>query len=421
MRMLMVGLLAAALAAQDVPTTGVANPSLAGFDREMLAFLAKHDIPGGALAVMREGKLIYARGYGWADVESKTPVRPDSLFRLASLSKIITAVGVMKLVESGKLTLDRPAIEYLGSLRPGPGKSVNPQFATVTLRQLLWHVGGWNRNATPGGYDPMFQNEKVTSELGVPSPAACTDVIRWMMSRPLDAEPGTKYAYSNFGYCILGRVIEKVTGKSYESFMRDDVLARMGIGRMWIGSSLPQGRRPDEVKYYAASGASPAASVFPELPKQVPATYGAWDLRTLDSHGGWIASAIDFARLIRAIDLDLPGATFLKKETISQMLARPPAPIAKPSDETFYGFGMQVRPGEGHGNWWHTGSLPGTATQFVRGGKDRTAWVLLFNHRPSGQYTADMDRLGWNALATVKAFPSQDLFREFPSLSVKQR
>jgi CubicO group peptidase (beta-lactamase class C family) len=404
------------MAAQDVPATGAAVSSLAAFDQGMLALLKKYDVPGGSLAVMRDGRLILARGYGFADVENKVPVQPDSLFRLASVSKTVTAIGVMKLVEQGKLSLDKPALELLDSLKPAPGQTITPAFTKVTVRHLLWHAGGWDRDKVPGGYDPMFQSSQVTRALGVPSPAACTDVIRWMLSRPLDNDPGQKYAYSNFGYCILGRIVEKVSGKPYETFIRQEVLAPVGIGRMWIGSSLPRGRRPGEVIFYDAPDAARVSSVFPELPGLVPAPYGAWDLRTLDSHGGWIGSAIDIARLIKAIDFDLPGSsTFLKKESIQQMLARPAAPIASPSDAAFYGFGMRVRPGAGNGNWWHTGSLPGTATQYVRDGRDRMAWVILLNRRAGRELSADLDRLGWNAVAKVASFPSGDLFPQYPS------
>ena len=197
-------LIAGALAAQEAPKTGREVPELASFDQQVAALLQKYNAPGAALAVMRDGKLILARGYGWADVEGKTPVQPDSLFRIASLSKMFTATGIMKLVEEGKLSLDTPALEILNQLKPAAGQKTTPQFAKVTVRQLLWHAGGWDRNKAPGGYDPMFRNNLVTGDLGVASPAQCSDIIRWMMSRPMDFEPGQKSAYSNFGYCILG-------------------------------------------------------------------------------------------------------------------------------------------------------------------------------------------------------------------------
>jgi N-acyl-D-amino-acid deacylase len=365
---------------------------------------------------MRDGKLILARGYGWADVEGKVPVQPDSLFRLASVSKVFTATGIMKLVEEGKLSLDRPALDILDQLKPAKGQTVTRGFAKVTVRQLLWHAGGWDRSKVPGGYDPMFQNAQVTKALGVRSPATCTDIIRWMMSRPLDSDPGQKYAYSNFGYCILGRIIEKVSGLPYETYMRQKILAPLGIRRMSIGASLLAGRKPGEVKYYDNPGAGLATSVFPKVKGRVPAPYGAWDLRTLDSHGGWIGWAIDVVRLLRGLDFDLPGTPFLRKATVLQMIARPAAPIAAPGADAFYGFGMQVRPGEGDGNWWHSGSLPGTATYFVRDGRDRMSWAILINFRdPKSAMFRDLDQLGWNAVAKVKSFPEEDLFPRYES------
>ena len=116
----------------------------------------------------------------------------------------------------------------------------------------------------------MFQNTAVTKAMGVPSPATCTDIIRWMLNRPLDFAPGQRYAYSNFGYCILGRIIEKVSGQPYETYLQQKILAPLGIGRMSIGSSLLSGRKPNEVKYYDYPGAPLANSVFPQAPGKVP-------------------------------------------------------------------------------------------------------------------------------------------------------
>ena len=407
-------LLVPLISAQDLPATGTAIPGMAPFDTAMKALLQKYQVPGGSLAVLRDGKLIYARGYGWADVEGRGPVQPDSLFRIASLSKLFTATGIMKLVEQGKISLDKPALDYLDpSIKPAPGQTMTPQFAKVTVRHLLWHAGGWDRDKA-GGYDPMFQNAAVTKALGVPSPAGCSDVIRWMMSRPFDFEPGQRSVYSNFGYCILGRVIEKVSGKPYEQYMQEEILIPLGIGRMSIGSSLLSGRKTGEVKYYNFPSAPGALSVFPDMPGIVPQQYGGWDLRALDSHGGWIASAIDIARLIKGLDFDVSATTFLKKETIQQMIARPAQPIAFPQDLLFYGFGTMVRPGVNDGNWWHSGSLPGTSTYFVRDGKDRTTWIMLLNYRdPQSAIFTDLDNLGWNTMPLVSSFPAADLFPQF--------
>ncbi len=400
--------------AQTLPITGVEVPEMALFDRLVPALLAKYKAPGASVAVMRDGRLVFARGYGYADVENKIPVEPDSLFRLASVSKPITALAVMKLAEEGRLNLDAKVLDLLSDLTPAPNQTVNPQFRNVTVRQLLWHAGGWDRDKTPGGYDPMFQNSAVTQALGVASPATCTDVIRWMLGRPMDFAPGQKYAYSNFGYCILGRVIEKAAGQPYETYLQQRILLPSGIGKMWIGSSRQEGRKPNEVKYYPYEGQPLSPSVFPDGPRQVPAMYGAWDLRALDSHGGWIASAIDLMRLMRAVD-NAGGTPLLKRESVAQIIARPPAPIAQPDAPTWYGFGFQVRAAANDGNWWHSGSLPGTSTLLVRAGQNRTTWAFLVNFRDQqSQIGAEMDTLVWTAL-NGSTLPAHDLFSRYPS------
>src|SRR5580658_7917461 len=112
-----------AVASAQVPTTGRADPALASYDRLMLDLMQRYQIPGGAVAVTRYGKLVFARGYGYADRNRKTPVQPDSLFRIASISKPFTSAAILKLVEQGKLHLDDRAFAILKDLRPMPGKT----------------------------------------------------------------------------------------------------------------------------------------------------------------------------------------------------------------------------------------------------------------------------------------------------------
>lgn len=161
---------------------------------------ARH-VPGGALAVVKDGRLVYAKGYGWADREKKAPVTPTSLFRIASVSKPITAVAVMKLIEEGRLDLDARAFDIV-RLPPvfTKRKKPDPRSKRVTVRQLLQHTGGWDRDKS---FDPMFRPVEIAEAVGVPPPAPPEAVIRYMMGQPLDFAPGARYAYSNFDYCFV--------------------------------------------------------------------------------------------------------------------------------------------------------------------------------------------------------------------------
>src|SRR5262249_6778502 len=158
--------------------------------------------------------------------------------------KSLTAAAVLKLAEEGRLRLDDKAFERLGDLSPRPGGHLNPDLRRITIRNPLQHAGGWDRDQS---FDPMFRSPEIARTLGVSSPAAPRVVIRYMLDQPLQFKPGTRYAYSNFGYCVLGRVIERVSGKRYEDYVRSEILRPAGVTGMWLGHTLPAGRAPNEV------------------------------------------------------------------------------------------------------------------------------------------------------------------------------
>jgi CubicO group peptidase (beta-lactamase class C family) len=389
--------------------TGVRVPELASFDRVVSELMAKWHIPGGAIAVVKDGRLILARGYGWADRERREPVEPGSLFRIASLSKSLTAAAVLKLVEEGRLHLDDPAFPLLGHLAPRPGARVNPQLARITIRNLLQHSGGWDRDQA---FDPMFRSPEIVRALGVPAPASAEAVVRYMLDQPLQFTPGTRYVYSNFGYCVLGRVIEKVAGERYETYVKRQILRPAGVTCMQLGRTLERDRAPGEVRYYGYPGIGLAPSVFPGGPAKVPWPYGGWAIEAMDAHGGWLAGAVDLARFIDAVDGRGAHPQVLSQSSIQEMTARPAPPLWA-GKEIWYGMGWLVRPSEN--NWWHTGSLDGTTTLMVRAGNGLT-WVALFNSRPkdSDKLSGELDIGMWKAVAGVSRWPDGDRWGDFP-------
>jgi N-acyl-D-amino-acid deacylase len=360
----------AVLPAAGPPVTGRAQPELATFDRLMHSFLREQGIPGAALAVGRKGKVFYARGFGHADVEHKRLVDPDALFRIASISKPITAVAVLQLVERGKLKLDDGVFDLL-ELK-APEKAFDPRWKKVSVRHLLSHRGGWDMKRSA---DPMFQSPEIVRGLDIRPPAMPRDIIRWMLGQPLDFDPGSKEAYSNFGYCLLGRVIEKASGQFYEAYVKQHVLAPLGISGMRLGRTLTPA--PGEVEYHAVGKGR--AVMGPSLGKRVPWPYGAWCQEALDAHGGWLASAPDLVRFGMAFD-EPTRCKVLKLETIGLMFA-PPVPAVS-EKKSWYAMGWSVRPDQcaGKPNTWHGGSLPGTSTLLVRR-CDGLTWAVLFNQR----------------------------------------
>jgi len=249
----------------------------------------------------------------------------------------------------------------------------------------------------------------VASEVGAPEPATSETIIRFMMGQPLDFDPGTRYAYSNFGYCVLGRVIEKVTGQTYSDYIRNQVLRPLGIRRMRIGSSLLEHRAEGEVRYYDYAGAPLVQSVFPNVGGPVPWPYGGFHLEAMDAHGGWIASAIDLVRFITALDGSKPPA-ILKPESVSLMVSRPTPPLWV-EGEYYHGMGWLVRPMGGGTNWWYGGLLPGTTAILVRT-YHGLAWAALFNSRPEDwlRFHEELDFALWQAVSQVAQWPGHDLF-----------
>jgi N-acyl-D-amino-acid deacylase len=396
--------------------TGTAVPGLAIYDLFMNSIMAKYNIPGGAIALTQNGHLIFARGYGYADQEKQTPVQPDSLFRIASLSKAITAVTIMHLVEQGKLNLSQPAFAQLPDLQAPAGATVDSRIPSITVQDLLEHSGGWDDSSSGSNFDPMYNSPTIIRKLSCSAPASTENTIRYMLGQPLQFDPGKGFAYSNFGYAVLGRIIEHVTGMSYEEYVRTQVLAPMGISQMRIGNTLPQGQLPGEVKYY---GPGTEPSVFPDVSANpVSNQYGGWYLEGQDANGGWVASAIDYAKFLNAME-GRRGNAFLMPASIAAMTAQPAIPYWADSSY-WYGFGLNVEPAGGGVNWWHNGSDDGTTTYEIRT-HDGFDWVVFFNTRPSSdqntdQITIDADIQGglWNAYYQVASWPSNDQFVNYP-------
>ncbi len=392
-----------------LPVTGQAFPALEPFDDLMASFVSQHRIPGASLAVAKNGRLVYARAFGHANREQGEPARPTSLFRIASVSKPITAVAILQLVEQGKLKLTDPAFAIL-NLQPPEGQQINRDLNGITVYHLLTHTAGFDREKS---FDPMFRPIAIARLLNADPPATTEHIIRYMLPRQLDFPPGERYAYSNFGYCVLGRIIEKVSGQSYEDYVNDHVLKPLGITTMRIGHSLQKDRFPNEVAYYTQKDSTGNAVLGPDRGKPVALPYGTWYHEALDAHGGWIASASDLVRFGAAFN-DPDHCTILKKDSISLMFQRPPGLAGYTTEgkpkEVFYALGWSVRPAGNSINTWHNGLLPGTASLLVRR-HDGLTWAVLFNTdaNPEGKYLGNLiDPLLHHAADKVRQWPAPE-------------
>lgn len=379
----------------------------------MREVMQKYKIPGGSVAVVRDGKLIYARGFGYAELENKRPVQPDALFRIASISKSITSAAIMKLVEEGKLRLSDRVAPYIADLTPAPGATVDPRWEQITIRQLLNHTGGWDRDKPNGGFDPMDRPWTAAAAVGAPAPASARTVIRYMKGMPLDFNPGEKFAYSNFGFTILGRVIEKLSGMPYEDYVRARVLQPAGANRTRQGKSHLSDALPDEVRYYYQGGGvnSPMVpSVFPGE-GSVPLNYGGYYLEAKDAEGAWVSSTIDLLRFVTHIDGRDSPPDILSPQLISEWTSNGMTVCSDGS--CYYAGGWFIRPVQSGATWWHGGDLPGTKAFMVRSYYNVT-WVALFNAGVQADVGSELDAALWNALGQISVFPTNDLFSTFP-------
>jgi N-acyl-D-amino-acid deacylase len=385
-------------------------------------FLPEHAIPGSGVAVTRDGKLVYARGFGYADVEAKKPVQPHSLFRLASVSKPITAVGVLTLVERGQLKLEDPVLKHL-SLQPfvDPKRDRDPRWEKITVLHCLQHTGGWDRDKK-GGFDPIGMPREIRKAMQLKAPPRPEDLVRYMMGLPLDFDPGTKMVYANVGYLILGRVIEAVTGEKYEAWIKRHILEPIQAKSLSLGRALPEHRSGDEVKYYDSKKLREPCLYPPREGQLVPIPDGGENLESYEAHGGWISSPIDMVRFAAAFDYERKSP-LLTAATIKDMWARPLGPAGTRGDKkpkaVYYGCGWEVRPipKTGRANAWHSGWISGSSTLLVRR-FDGFNWAILFNTEltPRGKDPASLiDAPMHEAIDAVKEWPSGDLFEHNPN------
>ena len=176
---------------QESPPADKTSPE-ESFDALFPDLMAKWGVPGGAVAVVKDDRLVFAKGYGKADTESGAPATPASLFRIASLSKPLTSAAILRLREQGRLGLEDKVFRKYLVPAPPPGTAMDPRLLEVTVRRLLEHAGGWDRDA---GFDPMFRSKEISAALGKPGPASAADIVRYMTGRRLDFAPGARYAY----------------------------------------------------------------------------------------------------------------------------------------------------------------------------------------------------------------------------------
>ncbi len=395
--------------------TGIPVSQMASCDTQVSDFLKKYDIPGATFALAKDGKLVYLRAFGYANIGRTEPTQPYHLFRIASVSKPITAIAIMKLVENGQLSLSDKVFGAGGILANHPVLSkatiTDARIYNITVQNLLEHSAGCDSNTicapdptTPYSFqftycDPISFPLHVTQTNGTTNPATEEDMIYFLLEKGLNFAPNSRYVYSNVGFLALGEIIETISDVSYENYVKNNVLSPLGICDMHIGKNLLQDKQEREGEYIGNGYTTLSCYGTGEY---VSWEYGGYSVEIMDAHGGWIATARDLVRLLVSVDGFSTKPDILNASTISQM-------VAPSLNNTYYAKGWSVNT---YNNWWHFGALDGTATFFARTSVGYN-WAILLNKRPKGDaeasFWSDFDILPWNCIAATTSYPSFDL------------
>jgi len=361
--------------------------------------MQRWQVLGASVALAKDGKLVYERAFGYANVDRTITLQPYHLLRVASLSKSVTALAIMKLVQAGQLSLSHPVFGPEGYLTaPAYTREIrDPRLYHVTVQQLLEHTAGWDRRLGCDGYsssDPVEFPTHVAAVMGVANPVGDSTLIRFMLRRGLDFEPGTQFAYSNVGYLVLGKVLEAVTHQRYETWVREQVLQPSGVREAHLGHNLPGARLARESNYQSRYQ---MPSCY-DPTQQVPAADGGYQVEAMNAHGGWLFSARDLVRLLLALD-GLGARPALLSASALRTMVQPSVVNAG------YAKGWMVT----GNNWWHTGNLDGTASEMVHTANGYTWAILLNTSNSSPLFWRELDALGWQWIAGARRWPAHDL------------
>lgn len=385
---------------KDFVFEGSVQVDIATVDNAVKAFMAKYNVPGVSVAITKDERLVYAKGYGLADKDKNVPVTTNSLFRLASVSKPITAIATLKLVDEGKLNLDQKVFGTGGILGTTYGtKPYSALLEQITVREVLSHTAGgtaWNHvwDTANNRIDPFYQKEW----LGYTNGQIISAVLD---TRPVTQTPGSVYTYSNVGINIAGRIIEKVSGMSYEKYVSDFILKPIGItsATMHIGGTTLAERAPTEVVYYNPYPGYDQPNDFP-VPR-------------MDAHSGWITTAVNLARLLSYADGGANKPDIISGKIWQEMVT--PTKVSIPSGGyAGYGLGWNASNNGTGVAYWHAGGMAGAATYWLKIGGYTFAILTNTRSDASDYYTA-IDQLCYQMTAnlTLTGYMKGDQFDVF--------
>ena len=372
--------------------------SLPRMDAVVDSFMNFWSLKGVSLSIVRNDSLLYARGYGLADATH--PMTPGTSLRLASVSKLLTAIGIMRLQEEGRLNLESPVFGPFGILNEYDKYIRDENYYLITVGQLLRHQGGFSSR---NGGDVMFSTLKFMRTHGLTKPPSTDYLVRKELGRRLAFEPGTSQEYSNFGYLLLSLCIEKASGVSYEEFMQKEVFEPAGCSGFRLGGDYLKDRLEGESRYYTQPDDKKVPS-FDGLYAEVERPYGGNFISGLYGAGGWTGSTVELARLVCSINGRGPVPDILDPFSVRQMTVY--------YDDDTYGLGwLDCRP---DGEWTRTGSFAGTSA-LIKTFPDGECWILVTNTSTwrGSRFTRNTAELCRNLRGRFSSsLPVRDLFRQ---------
>ena len=368
------------------------SASLSDLDSIVTQTLHQYYVPGGSLAVAHNGKLVYAKGFGVANLRTQEPVTPSTLFNLASCTKAVSAFAVIRLVESGKLGLDDTMYNVIGRPNLVRGMQADPRVAQITVRQLLHHSAGWNDDSA---YIKAGNEIMRLAPNGLPYKEA----VRVLLATPLDYAPGTQAKYANGDWNLIKYIIECASGRSYRDYLQEQ-LNSIGIHDMCEES---RGVIRGQASRYGG---------FP--PRLIPG--GQRTVPLMPDFGNWMASSVDMVKFLTAIDgTRMQGISFA---SFQQLIAPLPPPMKDNPNGSHFGLGLDTVRMTAEGvTFSKNGGKPGVHCQIIHLPNNTDFCFMLNGGSSSDGSTVNPLTTSIKAirqcLDNIREWPTTDLFSNY--------
>ncbi|GAB2516781.1 serine hydrolase [Spirosoma aerophilum] len=366
---------AALFATRDTPlarsftATGTAVPSMSFIDTNIRNFMVENGTRAIGVAVVKDGRLVFARGYTWAEADYPL-TQPTSVFRIASCTKPLTSLAIFQLIQQKKLALT-DTVQSILNLTPPPGMSIHADFKTITVQHLLNHLGGWDRSKV-SDLPPLEDISKAYNLTSLP--LTKQQLASYKASLPLQFSPATQQEYSNLGYLLLGMIIEKKVGIAYDDAVKQRVFSPLGLKRPHRTPVAQSAQHTGSVRHHDSAAPWDDLRIYPSAvagnPQGarplVPLPYGGEDYALFDAFGGWCMAPVDYAKVLAS--LMTPNNPLLDQPTLEAMLTIPTALYKKASsvDMPNYANGWDSWiEANGVRGYQHGGGMPGVSTRIL--------------------------------------------------------